>query len=220
MFARCRAPPYLRIKGCLHLPGEFRRLPRGPVILEPSHPLTGVTCIYFPVVLSHNWIELNFVSISRSLRTREIPANSEAFICESSFFNARKQSWFQHIKPKPTLPQRGENAHSRVRYEYEIFNEHNPTREPAAYSLPRGAKRFAVEVIKGSSILVNPSQPSIEPSADVALTEAIYLFSSFLHSLCPRAVCKRIRWCSCTTSCAEACASCTSSARAACYKLS
>ena len=40
------APPYLRIKGCLHLPGEFRRLPRGPVILEPSHPLTGVTCIY------------------------------------------------------------------------------------------------------------------------------------------------------------------------------
>jgi hypothetical protein len=50
------------------------------------------------------------------------------------------------------------------------------------FSLPLDAKRFAVEVIKGSSILVNSSQPDIVSSADVALTEAIYLDSVFLSA--------------------------------------
>ena len=32
----------LRIKGCMHLPGAFRRLPRPSSAPEPSHPPTGV----------------------------------------------------------------------------------------------------------------------------------------------------------------------------------
>jgi hypothetical protein len=85
------------------------------------------------------------VSISRSLRTREIRVRSKAFMCESGFFNTHAQVGRAEAPAPAALPsKRGHAVHfaeakcicmepssmhtHTVRYEHEIWNSSTTTR--------------------------------------------------------------------------------------------
>ena len=134
----------------------------------------------------------HFVSISRSLHTREIPASSSAFM-EIRRIQRSQASCSRFIRAETRFPQRG-NTHHTV-YDHELCDfRATPRREIATRQLaavclstPKQRRWRSLRVVR---FLVNSSQPSQEPGADVAPDEAKTSFFHPAQSL-PGAVCKR-----------------------------